>query len=61
MSFQIGNLVSLKSGGPTMTVQNVFTGESLFNKEPLVDCIWMASHGILHEHHFKEALLQTIS
>jgi uncharacterized protein YodC (DUF2158 family) len=37
-TFLTGDLVSLKSGGPTMTVERV--GLKPWNDEPVVYCVW---------------------
>lgn len=40
-SFKAGELVKLKSGGPTMTVESI--------KGNIVKCIWYSGHGSFDE------------
>ncbi len=37
MSFKIGDVVQLKSGGPLMTVTQVGSG---IDGTPMIDCVW---------------------
>jgi uncharacterized protein YodC (DUF2158 family) len=50
--FKVGNVVQLKSGGPTMTVRET--------KEK-VDCQWFDDKGELKQRAFDEGVLKKIS
>ena len=43
MSFEAGDLVKLKSGGPTMTVEQV--GKKSMTEEDAVWCVWFEKVG----------------
>lgn len=51
MGFMIGDMVKLKSGGPTMTVNNV-------DLDNYVYCDWFDSHNERHSDKFKADLLE---
>ena len=53
MELQVGIVVSLKSGGPSMTVS-----ETKLDSEE-VKCVWFDHGGIIHEYQFnKNALVE---
>jgi uncharacterized protein YodC (DUF2158 family) len=45
-TFQIGDTVALKSGGPAMTVENA---GSRFTEQPFIDCIWLDESGAFQQ------------
>ncbi len=50
MSFKIGDIVRLRSGGPVMTVSGI-DGTS-------VECTWFGADGKVNFHHFVAAMLE---
>ncbi len=59
MTFNPGDVVRLKSGGPLMTVVEV--GETAMLKEPAVFCTWFESEGgknVLKKEAFAPAVLE---
>ena len=53
--FKVGDVVKLKSGGPSMTVTSVESGEN--EGGPAVFCIWFNSKGNEKSGHYPAAAL----
>lgn len=51
MSFQIGDVIELKSGGPKMTV-------SAISESGVLECTWFNSENMIQTGHFNKALVQ---
>lgn len=62
MSFEAGDLVKLKSGGPTMTVEQV--GKKSMTEEDAVWCVWFEKVGnkqVVQRDTFPPIVLETAS
>jgi uncharacterized protein YodC (DUF2158 family) len=65
MTFASGDLVRLKSGGPTMTVKSVIAPSDLplpgERTDRIIECQWFDRTGKLHYGQFAEAALSRMT
>lgn len=51
---ELGSVITLKSGGPKMTVSELTPHDKLGH---LVDCTWFDDHGVIQKHSFAPDIL----